>query len=214
MSDADAYHLLLQAAAATTAAGVILASTWRWIVTPLRVLVVEMRSAWATLALVRADLRPNGGSSVRDAIDRIERAVQLGAQRSYALVSALELAVWESDAAGGCIWASPKLCEMWGLSCDEMRGHGWITGIAERDREIVRAEWDRAVREKRRFSLVYRSAAGVRLRGQSICVRDPHGAVIGHVGTLTKIAANELQVIDDARVRVSDSQDETREAHA
>lgn len=188
--DTDTIGIILKSAAVITAVGVLSAFIYKNIILPVKNLFIQAKSAWSAIQFIMADMKPNGGSSLRDAIDRIDRATSMSKERTHALVAALDLPVWESDDRGNCVWASPKLCDLWGLTQDEMKGYGWITGVAEKDREVVRTEWDRAVREKRRFSMVYNTVTGTKMLGHSICVKDGRENVIGHIGVLTNAVSN------------------------
>ena len=86
---ADSKDLIVAIAAALVALGII----WRYIVRPV---VHGTRSAWRTIedvgeavAFVKAEMKPNGGSSMRDAINRIEAKVDNHEQRLAALEVAL-----------------------------------------------------------------------------------------------------------------------------
>jgi len=108
-----------------------------------------MRKNYNAINAVLDELRPNGGSSLRDAINRIE---------SFQ-ISALTLtgkAYWISDPDGKCSYASPQLATMQGVHPEQVLGWGWVSQIAPQDREQVRLRWDSAVKDQREFHESYR----------------------------------------------------------
>ena len=102
---------------------------------------------------VLAELRPNGGLSLRDAIVRVEeRQVRFQARMGFVLHEVGEgVATWETDAEGLCIWVSPAYAKMCGRPFDELKGWGWIVAIHHEDVDGVRQDWRLAVEERRPF---------------------------------------------------------------
>ena len=86
---ADSKDIIVGIAAALVALGII----WRYVVRPV---ISGTRKAWRTIedvgdavAFVKAEMRPNGGSSLRDAVNRIETKVDNHEARLAALEAAL-----------------------------------------------------------------------------------------------------------------------------
>lgn len=100
---------------------------------------------------VANELRPNGGASVRDSLNRIELRQVLQEQRQKAILSDMSVGVFETDNEGLFIWVNRKYLRMTGRAPSEVSGTGWINTVAERDRERVWEEWTHAVQEAREF---------------------------------------------------------------
>ena len=97
------------------------------------------------------ELRPNGGASIRDSLNRIEIRQVLQEQRQKAILSDMSVGVFETDMDGEFVWVNRKYLRMTGRTPSEVKGSGWINTVAERDRERVKTEWDDAMEENREF---------------------------------------------------------------
>lgn len=97
------------------------------------------------------ELRPNGGASIRDSLNRIEIRQVLQEQRQKAILSDMSVGVFETDMQGEFVWVNRKYLRMTGRAPTEVKGSGWINTIADRDRERVKAEWDAAIAANREF---------------------------------------------------------------
>lgn len=145
---------------------------------------------------VERELCPNGGSSIRDTVTRIEIRQIATEALSLATIQQLDLALWRSDAQGRCEYASRSLCRLTQRSAEEIKGFGWRNIIPEGEREAVAAEWARAVEEKREFSMHYSyelpDGSRVRVLGEAFVMRDQGGRVLGFLGKATPIEATSV----------------------
>ena len=152
-------------------------------------------------ALMR-EVKPNGGSSLRDAIDRTAGKVdqlsvavdELAATHQVRWRMAYGEPSWHSDDHGRCTAANNLLCDLLEYSESEFVGSNWKNLIHPEDQQHVFSEWNRIVAEGAQFSLntryVTRSGAvvHVRLKAVPIIVK---GGVVGWIGTANKINATE-----------------------
>jgi len=102
---------------------------------------------------VLAELRPNGGMSLRDAVMRVEdRQIRFQARMGFLLRDATEaVATFETNAEGLCTWVSPAYAKLCGRPAADLMGWGWVIAIHDDDIETVRQEWRLAVEERRPF---------------------------------------------------------------
>jgi len=128
---------------------------YRFIVRPVYLLIKRLKKSFEILEQLQSEFKPNGGTSLRDAINRIETRLLIEQHARRALSMALDAGVFETDSQGLCIWVNQCYSDLSGLSVEEAKNYGWVTGIYESDRERVVTEWDSAVRQKRMFSLEY-----------------------------------------------------------
>lgn len=139
---------------------------------------------------IHAELKPNGGSSIRDAINRIERNLTLQDQKVSALVKSLPMGTWTFDAEGKCIDVNIQLCRMIDRVESELLGDNWINHIVER--EMVRDEWERAVEGKMDFNMSYTFILPDKSTKLVQCVafqlRNEKGLLIGFLGTLNEVS--------------------------
>jgi PAS domain S-box-containing protein len=100
-----------------------------------------------------SEVTPNGGGSMRDAINRIEANQITTEERVKVLLLDSSDVIWESDISGNWIWANQTLLSLIGLDLEDVIAHGWIVAIPELERERVVREWQLAVEDKREFRL-------------------------------------------------------------
>lgn len=145
-----------------------------------------------TARKIMNELQPNGGGSLRDAIDDIKIHVQIVEQMHTNGLNAMELPYWISDETGFFMQASPTLYRMLRVSPEDMLGNNWVTLVHPDDRSDVKAAWDHSVNESRTFHATFRM---MRSDGETICVRA-HAAplvnrktnkVVKYFGSVTQI---------------------------
>jgi PAS domain S-box-containing protein len=112
-----------------------------------------------THKIISEQLQANGGSSLRDAILRIENQHldhKAGFHSWMTLVTDGKLAMFEADHTGRCTWTNP-IYKMWaGRMEEELAGDAWMGVIHPLDRDEVVCGWRDAVSQQRDFSGVYR----------------------------------------------------------
>lgn len=142
-----------------------------------------------------SELKPNGGSSLRDAIDRIESKTE-EIEFNLAAVEAqikgrLELdqgGSFFTDEEGSCAWVDSTWSELTGIELSKALGDGWIDGIHAEDRYSVYERWKVACQiNSLKFNMDYRTAKGILVRGESVRLTDRHGVPRGHLGVIAPI---------------------------
>lgn len=116
------------------------------------------------LEAIMAELRPNSGSTLRDAIEDL-RAKTSDLYAGQGMLTSKFIAIldqpsnppiFETDSIGRCTWASASYLTMTGRPFDEIKGYGWTNAIHPDDLHHVRLEWDLAVSQQRVFEHTYR----------------------------------------------------------
>lgn len=141
--------------------------------------------------LVKRELTANGGSSIRDAITRIDKRQILDEQRNRAILEHLSVPFWETDADGKVIYVSRELCLLTSRLVHDLLGHGWINAIHPRDREKVTMEWDLCLKQKREFVMHFSFISGdgveIPVKAEAILLKDKFGTVLGFTGKVWRI---------------------------
>lgn len=174
MSEVEFYGAVVAGLGAIAALIKLMRSFWRWFrprfgaflwrvsgLSELERTVIECDAVHEELITgirsLLAELRPNGGQSIRDVVNRIENHQIRLDERSKAIMQENSVvAIFETDEIGQCIWVNRKYQRVAGRSLDEVRGYGWVNSIHPDDRAMVEQEWERCVKEKRQFSMNYR----------------------------------------------------------
>jgi PAS domain S-box-containing protein len=137
------------------------------------------------------ELKPNGGSTIRDLLDRIERNQTVQGEKQRAVFTTLPIGIFEADVQGNVTWANRKLCRMTGRTPNELKGSGWINALKYEDRTRVRANWINSIASQseyeERATLTTPDAVNTHAFIQSMKLENADGGAIGYVVTVTNI---------------------------
>lgn len=180
-----------------TLGGVAL-GVWHKVVIPGRQLLEEERERrrkqdmmFKAVEQIALELRPNGGSSLRDSLDRVELGVQMLGQRFRIALYETDKGVLEFDSAGSLIWANRTFRDMLGRDMEELAGDGWVNGFPHERRETILDEWNGCVVSGRdweadRLEFINRdTAAKVVGCMRVIATRNSRGKALGWTATVT-----------------------------
>ncbi|MDP1570329.1 MAG: PAS domain-containing protein [Vicinamibacterales bacterium] len=169
-------------------AGVVV---WRGVVRP-RV-VVPVRSFFTRASnavdLVEAELRTNGGHSLKDEV-RI-----IGAQ-TQAMTHMFDRPVFETDARGEYTRVNRAYRDLVGYGVEDLRAMGWVHVLHPDDRDRVVIEWRHMVADRRMSTIATRLVTRdneilhVQMSAEPMRVKN---GVLGWFGTLKVEATREGQ---------------------
>jgi hypothetical protein len=97
---------------------------------------------------IRQELTTNGGSSVKDAIKRIEERQLISSQIIPAI---FHEGSFHADQYGRWFDISSSLCKSLRRSEHELRGNSWVSWIEDEEREEIFHEWNQAISDGRDF---------------------------------------------------------------
>ena len=165
---------------------------WKFLVKPMLHLtktIEDLSNDLPVIHEIASEFRNNGGSTLRDVLDRIQDQLTKASFVQRSLILQSGKAFWETDSEGKWLWASPALCNMIGLEEEAILGHGWVTNIHPDDQERVFNEWQLAIKQDRQFRSFYRflhtNGSVVKVLGVCFPVRTGRrNRIIGFVGTL------------------------------
>lgn len=142
-----------------------------------------------TLHDVKKELSPNCGSSLSDAVGRIETEVTKLSHWMSAFQNLYDQPIYKCNEHGSNFWVNNAYTRLVGVYPTDLEGHGWLAHIADADRQRVRDEWESAVKESRNFDLLYHVVN--KISGKSTEVRGVAYPILvknklsGFIGTLT-----------------------------
>lgn len=148
---------------------------------------------------IQAELHPNGGSSLRDAINRIDartKTIEANTRRLQVshevLTEVVDVPFFRSDANGNTTYCSNSLCRLAGIaSSKDYMGMNWLTYVHNDDVDHVRSSWLVAIAEKRTFLGSFRlvnpySGKTYNIVEKATPVLDDNDVVLGWEGVITK----------------------------
>ena len=153
------------------------------------------------------DARPIDGLqlillTMEDITARKQALAELAAseERCRTLVEASSQAVWEMDATGMGVGASPSWRAYTGQTLEECRDHGWMNAVHPEDREYAERKWQEAVAAQHKVDLE------LRLRSKEGGWRWTHvcaAPVRDELGRIVKWAGMNLDISDRKRVEAA-----------
>lgn len=144
-----------------------------------------------TVAEIKNQFFKNGGSTIKDQLNRMEIRQLFNDQTSKLTVDALGVGLWQSNELGLRTDNSPSLCKILGRSESELRGNNWKSWIHPDDRDRVINEWMRCVASQSEFSVTYKFIT----RDNNIINLESHASpvidnirdrFVGFIGIVTK----------------------------
>lgn len=105
--------------------------------------------------IVKQELCFNGGSSIKDAIQKIGLQLSAIEGKKRALLTHMKIAFFETDINGELTFASIICCHLFHRSAEELIGHGWLNFISDVDRARVEEQWDKVIRESSDLMLTF-----------------------------------------------------------
>lgn len=138
--------------------------------------------SWWNTRQTKKEFKPNGGSSIRDSLNRLEISVAATRQTSLTLASVIGVAYFQTDAAGGYVYVSRDWQRMTEMFAEESMGSGWIEAVDQRDRGMVLASWNDAVKTGRPWRVKCKLADGLEVLMMANPIKSHSGVVEGFVG--------------------------------
>ena len=150
------------------------------------VLFVICRSNANVKKKIDEHLKPNGGSSVRDALDRIEKKLMTvdATQRALLDLQSNSLGHFLADRKGHFFWVSDKFAQSMALRRQECLGLGWVKAVSSTDEVRVFNTWDVRVTTGNPANIPFTTKSGAKLNFRAVPIFGDNDIVIGFVGNI------------------------------
>lgn len=153
---------------------------------------VDIRKLDENVTASLKELRPNGGSSLRDAINRIEDRVVSTDQVTFALRQDSPSGFFICDKHGSNRDVNRTYCRWLGVGANELTGHGWRNFVVKNEQSVsAELDWTAAFNQGREveFVLSMKTSEGEPLMVdvKAHPIRNRVGEVIEFVGIVSKI---------------------------
>lgn len=143
-----------------------------------------------SIKFIKKELTYNGGNSLKDVVAKTFETTTLLKLRYRHDMSVSERAIFECEPlTGRCTWVNDALCELFGMSHEDMLGFGWLRAVREDQREEVHSHWKTAVDNNIPYSWSYYvvnqktgDSLEVRATANAICLSN--GTIIQYHGSI------------------------------
>lgn len=147
-----------------------------------------LESQGGAIREIQAELKPNGGTSLRDAVNEIRHMASVADVRSHLSREVCPYAMYECAPDGKCIWVNEALCQLFGLDAEDALGYGWLQSVSDAERSTTMFLWQEAVVKDIPWSTVFtivnqRTGAQVRCRTRATSYKMG-GVIILYSGTV------------------------------
>jgi len=141
----------------------------------------------------------NGGSTLRDAIVRIERRQCREAEKTRLLIEGGQYPCFECDEFGKCIYVNQRYLHLVQRDEKDCLGNNWRHIVWEEDRDDVLNSWDRAIKESRifeeNFHYVLPDGQTIKVYSKAYPMHDFNDKTVGWFGIIKEIKENETKSI-------------------
>jgi len=170
----------------------------------------QMNQMSDDIKFIASELRTNGGSSLRDAIDRnnnehvlfnktlssIESMTWNNIEVQRARMDNDDEMIFITGADGNCTWVNRSYARHTGRTIEEIKGSGWVNVVHPAERERIKEAWYEAVKHNREFEMVikYLDTAGVTFSAdvRSYKMTSSDGKTTGFMGVGEVIRENKI----------------------
>lgn len=134
-----------------------------------------------------AELRPNGGKSLRDLVEKINENTTYNREYVRASLDNDLQIIYETDANGEYLWVNQTYSRYTGKQTEDLLGYGWLNSVCTDCRSRVRNEWESSIEEHRDFNMEYDIIGYDNEKIRVLSIAKPiklSGTIKGYYGTI------------------------------
>lgn len=143
------------------------------------------------ISFTKNKLSPNGGSSISDALKRLENHLQVREQFQYAIMQDTNLGYFKCDTKGHNEWVNRTYARFLGCGTQELLGLGWKKFIRAKELERYNHVWQQAFTDSCEFDdvveFVNSDGHTVILKISVTAMYGLKGDLLGYVGQVVAL---------------------------
>lgn len=163
----DTFGIILTAITAIVS---ILVAIYNYVIKPFIRLYKSHFVLMKTIEDIKKEVTPNGGSSIKDVINRIEKRQIMIDKRTKAIFYNLDNSIFEVDQNGNILWANRTFHEAMGTK--NLKGLDWVSIIDESERESFLREIESCSKTVRELKFETKSTDGKLIKFSGFPYRD------------------------------------------
>ena len=167
ISHLDTFGIILSAVAGVVG---LITGIYRYIVKPFIRLYKSHFILVKTIEDIKKEVTPNGGSSIKDVINRIEKRQIMIDKRTKAIFYNLDNSIFEVDQNGNILWANRSFHKA--LGTKNLKGLDWVSIIDESERESFLREIESCTKTVRELKFETKSTDGKKIKFSGFPYRD------------------------------------------
>ncbi len=143
---------------------------WKYMIKPTIRLYKNQQTLVSSVEDIKKELTTNGGSSIKDTVNRIDRRQIMLDKRSKAIFYNIEKAILEVDESGNILWANEQFHNVMGTK--NLKGLDWVSYIDEPQRENFLREFESCSEKLRELKFETVSTEGKKIKYTGFPYRD------------------------------------------
>jgi PAS domain S-box-containing protein len=161
------------------------------------------------LDTIMLQLVPNGGTSIRDSLDRIEDKQHFFGSFLKTQLNTHAKGMFETNAAGQWTWVNRPHSRLTGFQPGEVMGDGWINVVAPECRSRVEAKWEAAIEAGREFDenvwyIKTDKTTRYLVNVHAYIIENRDNSVGGYIGEVTLLEETQQEPISSEQRRNMD----------
>ena len=163
----DTFGIILTAITAIVS---VLVAIYNYVIKPFIRLYKSHFVLMKTIEDIKKEVTPNGGSSIKDVINRIEKRQIMIDKRTKAIFYNLDNSIFEVDQNGNILWANRSFHKA--LGTKNLKGLDWVSIIDESERESFLREIESCTKTVRELKFETKSTDGKKIKFSGFPYRD------------------------------------------
>ena len=163
----DTFGIILTAITAVVS---VLIAIYNYVIKPFIRLYKSHFVLMKTIEDIKKEVTPNGGSSIKDVINRIEKRQIMIDKRTKAIFYNLDNSIFEVDQNGNILWANRSFHKA--LGTKNLKGLDWVSIIDESERESFLREIESCTKTVRELKFETKSTDGKKIKFSGFPYRD------------------------------------------
>lgn len=107
------------------------------------------------VTIVLSEVSPNGGSSMKDVVKRIEHRLYELELTSLTVLDHEQRGVFKTNSSGEIVWLNRSCAQAFDRGRDDLLRYGWLSCVVTEERASIAEEWENAVHLQRQVSLEF-----------------------------------------------------------
>lgn len=139
------------------------------------------------LKTILAETKTNGGSTLKDQMDRIENSLTTLTLWIEASQHLTQKPLFKADEHGKFVWINTAFARLVGGGLEDVKDLGWVSFIHTDDMSRVVKEWGECIRDRRKFDSEFKvqnvyTLETTKVRGRAFPIIN-HDKNLGYLGT-------------------------------
>jgi len=179
-------------------------------------------STHASLEFIMSELKPNHGTSLKDAVNRIEKMVYKNEAMQRGILSQDSRPIFIADEGGLLVWCNTAYLDLTNRDTTELLGRGYLNVVEKEYQESIREQAKAAIEDKRDMILYFNLDTGdpafpfIPVEATAVPIKTAKGELTGYIGSIRRLdehySLSELKKIEESLNRVETQVNSNKDA--